>query len=290
MHLGTMVLAAAALALAADAPAVAQTVVESVQMPAWLDRGGELRPLAIGSEVKNGDTLRIGAAGRAYLKLGDGSTVKLGSGASLRYYSLSLRPQRHFRAALDVVAGAFRFTTAAVQRVGGDRDLNIRVGTITAGIRGTDVWGKSDAERDLVCLIEGHVELRHRGETTDLDQALAYAAAPKGAAALGVDRVDPDQLQRWARETEVLPGDGAVRRGGRWKLLLASLELETQALALYDRAREAGFAVKIRPRSGGAAGKWIYDVQIEQLASEQEALVLADRLYADTALQATARR
>ena len=32
---------------------------------------------------------------------------------------------------------------------------------MTAGIRGTDLWGSSDAERDLVCLVEGRITVTH---------------------------------------------------------------------------------------------------------------------------------
>jgi len=286
-----MTLLAGLLAIAGAAPAAPQAVIDTVQMPAWLDRGGETRPLAIGTEVKNGDRLRTGPVGRAYLKLADGSMVKLGEGATLGFYSRSLRPERHFRAALDVLGGAIRFTTEAVNRAGGNREMDIRVGTVTAGIRGTDVWGKSDAARDLVCLIEGRIELSHAGVASAMGEPLSYFVAPKGAAALPLAHVDPEQLGRWARETEVLNGDGATRRGGKWKLLLGSADEEAQALALYDRARAAGYAAQIRPRAASAGGgKWTYQVLIAQLASEQEAGVLANRLRADLGLEASATR
>jgi len=291
MHMGKTVLLAALLAIAGAATAAPQAVVDTVQMPAWLDRAGETRPLAVGTEIKNGDKLRIGAAGRAYLKLADGSTVKLGEGASLGFYSRSLRPERRFKAALDVLRGAFRFTTEAANRAGGNRELDIRVGVVTAGIRGTDVWGKSDAERDLICLIEGRIELHHAGATSAMEEPLSYVAAPKNAAALPVAHVDPEQLQRWARETEVFAGDGATRRGGKWKLLLGSADEERGALALYDRARGAGYAAQIRPRAASAGGgKWTYQVLIAQLGSEQEAGVLGNRVRADLGLEATPTR
>ena len=274
--------------LAAQVQAAAPAVVDTVQMPAWLDRGGETQPLTLGAEVKNGDRLRTGKAGRAYLKLVDGSMVKLGESATLAFYSLTLRPERRFKGALDVLGGAFRFTTDAVDRAGGNRQLDIRVGSATAGIRGTDLWGKSDAQRDLICLIEGHIELSHAGATQDMTDPLSYFVAPKNAAALPLARVEPEQLQRWARETEVLPGDGAARRGGKWKLLLGTVDEEKQALAIYDQARAAGYATQIRPRGGG--GKWTYQVLIAALASAEEAAALAARVRSDLGLVAGVTR
>jgi len=288
MHMGKMALLATLLAIAGAAQAAAPAVVDTVLMPAWLERDGETRPLAVGAEIKNGDKLRTGPAGRAYLKLADGSTVKLGEAATLGFYSRSLRPERSYKGALDVLRGAFRFTTQAANRSGGNRELDIRVGVVTAGIRGTDVWGKSDAERDLVCLIEGRIELRHASETREVSKALSYFVVPKKAPVLAQYQLDQEQLQSWARQTEVLAGDGAARRGGKWKLLLGSADEEAKALALYDQVRRAGYAAQIRPRDVG--GKWNYEVLIAQLGSELEAGALASRVRADLGLEASATR
>lgn len=290
MQMGKLLLLGGLLAAAGAALAAAQSVVEAVQMPAWLDRSGQARPLALGTEVRSGDRLRTGFAGRARLRLADGSTVGLGQGATLVFHSRSLRPEKHFRAALDLAQGAVRYTTGAVERGGGDRELEIRVGGISARTGGADLWGKAEAERDQLCLIDGRIEARHAGETRDMEEALGLVAAPRGGALLPPVRVDPLQLGNWLGETEMPAGGGAARRGGKWKLILGSPEEEAAALALYDQARDAGYAARIRPRAAATSGKWIYDVMIEQLPSEREALVLAARLRADADLEATAVR
>ena len=258
--------------------AASQAVVERVQMPAWLERAGRSQPLEVNMEVKNGDRILTGRGARATLKLAEGSTVKLGENAALGFYSRSLKPQRVFKGALDVVKGAFRLTTAAAAGSAASRDLSIRVGTATAGIvslGGTDLWGKSDSDRDLILLIEGKISLRHGGEAVAIEPMTLFVS-PRNAAPLPVApvaSVDPEQFRRWVRETEALPGEGMTRRGGQWKVLLARAGSEAEALAVYDKARAAGYAAKIRPRS--ADGGWVYDVLLAQLASEQEAVVLA---------------
>lgn len=256
--------------------AAGPAVVEMVQMPAWLERAGRSQPLEVDMEVKNGDRILTGAGARAYLKLAEGSTVKLGENAALGFYSRSLKPQRIFKGALDVAKGAFRFTTDAISGKRSSRDLSIRVGTATAGIRGTDLWGKSDSERDLIVLIEGRIALRHAGETVAMEQPMTVFVAPRNAPPPPVTPVDPEQLRLWARETEALPGDGTTRRGGKWKVLLASSDSEAAALAVYDKARSSGYAARIRPR--GAGKPWVFDVLLARLASEQEAVVLADKV------------
>src|SRR2546428_9578137 len=110
----------------ASAWAAPQAIVEAVQMPAWLDREGRVLPLAPGLEVKNGDRLRTGEGARAYLKLPEGSTVKLGESAQLSFRTEEVPAV--FKAALDVAAGAFRFTTAVLQKLR-KRDVSIKVRT-----------------------------------------------------------------------------------------------------------------------------------------------------------------
>lgn len=264
-------------------PAVSQAAIEAVQMPAWLEREGRVEPLAVGMEVKNGDRIRTGGAARVYVKLAEGSTVKLGEHAELGFYSRSLKPASSFKGALDVLKGAFRFTTGALQKVRGQRDVAIRVGTATVGIRGTDLWGKSDAERDLILLIEGRIEIKHAGKTLEMNEPLTYFAAPRQAPPQPVTPVDPQQFKLWARETEILPGDGAARRNGKWRVLLIQTSTQQEALSAYDAARGAGYAAQIRvlPAGGGKLEKerqWDYAVVLAQLVSEQEAMVVAQKI------------
>lgn len=273
---------------------VSQATVDAVQMPAWLERSGKTQPLALGMEVRNGDRIRTGDGARAYLKLAEGSTLKLGENAALGFYSRSLKPASVYKGALDVLKGAFRFTTGAIQHSRSQRDLTIRVGTATAGIRGTDLWGKSDAERDLILLIEGRIEIKHAGSTLEMDQPMVYFAAPRNAVAQ-LRQVDPDDFRTWARETEILPGDGAMQRGGRWRVLLARLGSQREALEVYDAARLAGYAaqIRVRPALDGRSEKgeqWDYEVALSQLASQQEAAVVAAKIRSRLGYQAVAEQ
>lgn len=70
-------------------------------------------------------------------------------------------------------------------------------------------------------------------------------------------------------------GSGYARRGGLWKLELATVDNQADALALYDRARAAGYPVRIKPRA--AEGGYRYSVRVTQLPSE-EAEVLSAKL------------
>lgn len=275
--------------VATESSAAPAATVDALVTPAWLERKGRVEPLALGAEIRNGDRIRTGEGARVYLKLAEGSTVKLGANAGMNFFSRSLRPQRDFKAALDVLGGAFRFTTDVLRRVR-SRDVSIRVGTATAGIRGTDVWGRTNADEDLVCLLEGRIEVGHAGlaEPVVLSEPLSYAVVPKGAA-LKLAKVPPAEMQKWARETEILAGDGAQRQGGKWKLSLGAQPSEAAALETYDIVRSAGFAPKIVPRMLESGG-WNYEVLLPGFADESDALKAAARLKAAAGVDATPAR
>src|ERR1700704_3690941 len=71
---------ASLLAFAAGASAQ-PAVVEAVQYPAWLERGGNAVPLTPGTRLQAQDRLRTGDNARVELKLPEGSAVKLGQNA-----------------------------------------------------------------------------------------------------------------------------------------------------------------------------------------------------------------
>lgn len=276
------VLTALSLLCAAPVFAAATASVEAVRAPAWRDRNGSSVPLAPGMELKSGDVLRTGPGARAYLMLADGSRVKLGESARFSLHSRSLNPARSFRAALDVLAGAFRFTTGKLQRTR-SRDVAIRVGTSTIGIRGTDLWGRTDSGGDLVALLEGHIEITRGGQTTALTQPMSYFDAPRGKES-AVKALDPEVFKGLARQTEILPGDGAARSTGAWRVLAAEAADEEAALEFYDQIRGAGFAVRIRPQARETEG-WNYQLLLGNFSNADEATVAANRLKAATGLK-----
>ena len=266
-------LAAAAL-IAGQAFAQPAAVVEGVQMPAWVERSGRSSPVAPGMALQAGDQVRTGAGSRLLVKLSEGSLVKLGENGTLRIAELT-PTQEVFRAALRVLEGAFRFTTdaAAKQR---RRDVNITVATVTAGIRGTDLWGRSRDERQVVCLIEGAIEVGAEGEKPVLmDQPRQFYRRTRGQTE-PVGFVEPQQLNEWAKETEIERGKGAARLGGKWSVNLASADNQRAALAVYDEVRKAGYPAEIIPLKDG--DKRSYVVRVRNLPSKAEANALAGEL------------
>jgi hypothetical protein len=259
-----------ALLFAAAAASAAPAVVEAVQYPAWLERGGNAVPLTPGTALQAQDRLRTGANARVQLKLSEGSAVKLGENAQFVFDTVDDRGL--FRATLSVLAGAFRFTTDAFRK-GQKRDVAIKVKNVTAGIRGTDVWGKSTGERDLVCLLEGKISVGSEGHpTVTLDQPLDFYQKPRDGDP-SVAKVDEKQIAEWARETEIAKDGPAARVGGKWAVRAATGRSRDEALALNRALRAAGYPSEVVVREG-------HTVQVGGLAGEDEARALMANLRA----------
>ncbi len=264
----------------------ASVQVDAVQSPAWVERGEQRLPLLPGQELKNRDRVVTGPDARVLLRLSEGSAVKLGENASLRIDALGVREGGVFTAALDVARGAFRFTTGAFNRLQRKRAVNVRIATMTAGIRGTDLWGSANDERDLVCLIEGRITVTHpEAEPVLMSEPMSFYVAPKGAAPKAVEAVDPVQLAAWAGETELVAGAATFRKNGRWKVEVGVADSEYDALALYDHLRAAGYPARIRPLATGHGG-YRYALLVPQLTTRAGAEALAERLRNDPALSA----
>ena len=261
--LGVVLMAAAFTAAAEKAR------VEAVQYPAWLERGGNAVPLTPGTRLEASDKLRTGANARVQLLMGEGSTVKLGENA--QFVIEKVEDRGVFRAALSVITGAFRFTTDALRK-SQRRDVEIRVKNVTAGIRGTDLWGKSTGERDLVCLLEGKISVGSEGHpTVTLDQPLDFYQKPRDGEP-AVAKVDQRQVDIWSQETEIQKDGAAGRVGGRWSVIAGKYPTRDEALGINRMLRANGYPSVIGTSDNFPA------VIVQGLAGEAEARALMANL------------
>ncbi|HZF22979.1 MAG TPA: SPOR domain-containing protein [Burkholderiales bacterium] len=271
----------AALLIAAAMPlqAAPDAMVEGVQLPAWLIRDGQREPLTAGTELKARDEIATGSNSRLLLRLGDGSLVKLGENGWLQIAELAQRQAKNFLSAtLKVFAGAFRYTTAPEPAA--DSEVTVQFTTLIARFNAADIWGKKLSDHQVLVLIDGKVSVARVAESSaspplDMKDALTFLQAPRSGAGK-IEPVQIEQLKIWAAETEISEGQGAIRRGGLWKLNLAKYANQIQALSLYDSLRREGYPALIQqePREEGPA----YLVRIAGFPSELEANLLGARL------------
>jgi len=268
MKAASAVLAVALMGAMVSASAENATV-EAVQYPAWLDRGGASVPLTPGTTLQAEDKLRTGGNARVQLRMGEGSTVKLGE--NTQFVIERVENRGVFRAALSVITGAFRFTTDALRK-SQQRDISIKVRNVTAGIRGTDLWGKSTDARDLVCLLEGKISVGSEGHpNVTLDQPLDFYQKPRDGEP-AVAKVDAKQVEIWSAETDISKDGPAARKGGPWRVIAAVYPARDEALAMNRLLRASGYPSEIGKRDN------LTTVVVPGLAGEAEARALMANL------------
>lgn len=275
--LGALIFALMGVSTVEAAP---EARVDALQGPVWVERQGERLALAPGELLKNRDRLVTGAGGRAVVQLADGSAVKLGEHGVYAFNAMrqqtSSEGRGQFSAAIDVARGAFRLTTQVFHKLRSDRAINVRTGTVTIGIRGTDVWGRAAAERDFVCLLEGRIIATHPdAEAVVLDTPLAFYGAERGAMPGPVAQAEREQVAQWSAETEILPLQGVQRRGGRWQLYFGPYD-PASAERVLRQLQAQGQAAQVLPLPTPVAPA--YWLKIGQLATAADAGGLEARL------------
>lgn len=262
-----LLLANAAWAAAPD------MMVDSIRMPAWVERGAQRQPLAVGMELGSGDALVTGQGSRVLLRSADGSDIGLGENARFVLSSIGWQHENHprFVAVLEVDKGAFRFTT----RPGGkphDREVTLKVAGATVTTGGADMWGQAGEDGNgMLLLVAGAASVAYGSAAPiALDQPLTSVVMTRGAAPLPMSGIGQKRLDKLMQETAIGAGQGAVRSGGRWKVNLMEKDGQAATLQAYDSLRAAGYDARILPLAKGK-----YRLRIIQLPSRAEAEALA---------------
>ncbi len=244
--------------------------IEALQMPAWLQRNGTMQALKPGTELQSTDVVVTGKQARILIRLDEGSLVKLGENGRLDLANLKpAQEQGVFQAVLNVIKGAFRFTTTSIGK-NRPRSVDVRIGSLTAGIRGTDIWGSSQIDKDILCLIEGNISVQ-RGNDPQFSMAdpLSFYIAPKDKPAEPVQPVPEEQLAKWAQETELQKGGGVISVDGRWTVNLMSLAVDQATVSIRERLDQAGYATE--KQEVQVNGQTWYRVRVSGFSSRQDA-------------------
>jgi hypothetical protein len=253
-------------------------VVEVIQMPAWYDRDGASYPLKPGIELYSGDVIRTGKNARALLRMNEGSIVRLGADAKLNITTLSPPKQEEgiFAALMRVTRGAFRFTTTEIGK-NRKRNVDVKIGHVTVGIRGTDIWGRSQTDEDLFCLIEGKVNVERDGEAGfAMQDPLTFIIAAKDMPTSAATPVDMNELGGWAAETETQAGQGILTANGEWAVNMMSLQKSAAADNLKQQLNKAGYAADIQEVEINGQS-WLR-VRIDGFVSRQDATSFASTI------------
>ncbi|MCP4764741.1 MAG: FecR domain-containing protein [Gammaproteobacteria bacterium] len=267
-------------------PLMASAVVsvDRLNYPVWVERGADTVPLAAGARLQIGDIVQTGSSGRVWLKVEDGSVVKLGQNARFSIEGAAFREADSgtvLEGVFNVLKGAFRFTSGFfTTQLTSTRQLDFQVGAITVGIRGTDIWGRATDDEDFVALLEGRIEVASTGrETAVMDQALTLYRKASGEPADPVTVVEAAVVEGLATETELDASLGISGASGVYSLVLHSYTDPGHADVALKRYRDAGYAVQARPVEVG--GISYTRIQLEGLIHPESANNLRRTMIAE---------
>lgn len=264
--------------------------IESVQPPVWVESASGRIAATPGAGLGAKDTVRTAANGKVFLRLAEGSLVKLGYGAVLERDVRGLTSDPavaataptaatadteagFYEGALRVLEGAFRYSTTVLSE-GFRRDISIRTGNVaTIGIRGTDVWGRAGPDSALVALIEGRISITPTdGAPLILDTPLQAFVADRDTPRGNTLAVTMEQVLALAPETELDAGAGILTRDGRYTVQLASYRHRASADGAVARLQAAGYPAERRAIE--VNGESWHRVQIRHAATLADARAL----------------
>ncbi|TNF52995.1 MAG: hypothetical protein EP308_10310 [Burkholderiales bacterium] len=248
------------------------SVLEAVQLPAWVERHGEQRPAQPGQMLRAGDLAITSSGARMLIRMPDRSVIKLGEDTRFVIEQMKMSPRdaagrSELRAGLNLITGVFRYATDYTSKaLGHSREVNLRMATATVGIRGTDFWSMTDADHDAVCVFEGKVDVLREGkDTIPLTKPGAFWVVFTGQPEQPAGQASPDQLAKFIGQADMQPGQGVLVAGGRWRVVAGVVSSATQASELRDRLRQAGYPAVAVIRQGR------HEVRINELATKEDA-------------------
>jgi hypothetical protein len=177
-------------------------VVEAVQARSTFQREDRQQPLVQGVKLYAGDIITTGANARVVIRLPDNSLIRIGAYAHVQFEQLIFPVSKSaiLTAVFNVLKGVFRFTGSHSEPI----DVKIRVGnSISAGIRGTDVYTQAQPDKDLVCLIKGQVSVQSGKVTAMLKQPREGFIVPKGSPPLPISQISEEIFQLWLKNSEM---------------------------------------------------------------------------------------
>ncbi|QCB45455.1 FecR family protein [Hydrogenophaga sp. PAMC20947] len=269
----------------AATPTETETVIEAVQVPAWVERNGQRRPAQPGQRLRANDKAVTAEGSRMLLRLSDRSVIKLGEKTEFLIETLAEKQQgvagpSEITSVLRLITGVFRYATDYTSKaLGHTRNINLKLATATVGIRGTDFWSMTDSNHDAVCLFEGRVVVeRDQRPDIELGQPGAFWVTRTGQSEQPAGQATPRELMKFIAQAELKAGTGVLLEGGRWRTVAGLHRSAGAGSTQRDRLQAAGYPADMVEKQGR------YEVRINDLATQADAQSVLARLQADDTL------
>lgn len=164
-------------------------------------KGGEFQPLANGSNVLAGTTIKTGAAGTVTLNWIDGTRIRVGSNAIMTVLKCQINRNNQAETSL------FRLQVGELlvrvrKMLSGQSKFEVQTPTATAGVRGTIFAVRVEPDgQTKIEVIEGQVRVDAQGRELDLPAGTKGTAGAGGAT---VESLTPEEQAAWERQKDQL--------------------------------------------------------------------------------------
>jgi len=285
-----LLLALALLAMPFVAPGAAaaeRAMVHGIVPPAWVERQGRIVALRPETYLIEGDVIRTGPGGRVEVDLPDGSALSLGERVQLAMPQARMKRVAEadvFDSALHLLKGALRFTTHAIGK-SMKRDVRIRVGAVTLGIRGTDLMVVAGEDGDHIMLVEGRIELTGEGMAAPMVMESPMDLmmfSPEGLMSHPSTAMGHDQLMGEMHAMEAMV---AMPKGSGMLMMGMAPAYDVVVMSFQDPARAERAAAALQAEGwpmeveqGEAFGRTWNRVAVTGFPSKAEALGFRDRI------------
>jgi len=228
--------------LPATAAADSPPVVKSLQAPAWIESGGERRPLSPGMTLNDRDQISTGSGARVLIQLSDTCEVKLGENSQFNLDRIKVEGDKTDAAILNVPKGVFHFRIAPGDK-GEENNLRILASNLSASFNGADVWGSSGPDSDRLCLLDGQIKVEHGADEPFVmaNPMTCYEASRAGGSGPVMD-VDKAALEiERAARIELTQGAGVQSKDGAWQINLMTARDGERLIPMQKRLADAGY-------------------------------------------------
>lgn len=245
--------------------------VETVQFPAWVERGGIKAAIKAGWAIYTSDRISVGPEGRLVLGVVGEGRLNVAGGSQIAMtpaYEATGGPEPSL---LRLQRGSFRFSAPMVRQ--GLPGLLLEIGQgIQANVMGGNIFAKADSDEDTLVLLDGWVQINgdklNPGSMRTND---TYLRVPRVGRANPVVATSPDRTARLLSGTELVKGRPLLDAGGAWDVSLNSgynlKLLETMACRIQAR----GYPTEIYPVREPGKQVW-YRVVVRRFKSRNDAV------------------
>jgi hypothetical protein len=164
------------------ANAVATTVTGNVTVQTG---SAAARPLRLGDQVRQGDTVSTGANSAVVLKFDDGQVAALTANSRMAVSTYQYNAQsRTGNVLLSLIDGGMRAVTGLIGR-NSPQNVSYRAATATIGIRGTDVTIATSGGDVVIKVTEGSISFTFQGKTVTVPAGEGVRARSDGTFSQG---------------------------------------------------------------------------------------------------------